>query len=505
MIILTAAPVHGPACAQVGSAVPEISSAWTVQNRQADERRDAHWKEVLRKQALARQLRVRLMGEEAEAAEALRAYSSAPYGATGHVYNGLCVRMATAMEERQYACSQQLLNESDRCDSIVKGTKKELETAEKAPEHVLQPLPDDADSALAVLLFLYADSAAPALRVLSKLSFSAQEALHPGCKAPAAGPHLALDWPDHHSGRQSWTYLYSPTPGAPRGSHGEVKLGSCTGTPGGRVGSAHVDHLQSPRDGVWHPCGFQLYWHGRDPFTLPPREQLVLSYTEQLPSGAEQLQWAMPAEDRLHTAATRGNRAVAAGTALGELPGWLSRPQYLALCGIRNAALMQLRNICCALHDRALPFGEPCVQLLLRQALYHVGLLRSGGASGAGGGGGGAELAWKAELSVREHSSLMETLQRELLGFAEELAACISNSEALLAVIDLAVYLRYWDQQPADGRGRMDVLAACVRTVNRRALVPCVNFMETGCVTDSSSLTSCGLRFLLCCALRCCR
>lgn len=61
----------------------EVPVAWEAEQRHADARRDGHWAEVLRKQELARQLRIRL-ADERKAEEAARsAWQSAPDGATG--------------------------------------------------------------------------------------------------------------------------------------------------------------------------------------------------------------------------------------------------------------------------------------------------------------------------------------------------------------------------------------------------------------------------------------
>lgn len=380
-------------------------------------------------------------------------------------------REATATEEAQYATKQLYKAEHDRCASVVRQTQAELAEAEKAPPPVIQPLPEATGEALAVLCFAYMDSVAPSLRVLGKLSFSAQEALHPNAHADSSSPSVNLNWVSHHDKQQLSSSYFRPKPPLRAGKQGELQLWSREDVPR-QVGPQHVDHCKTPRDGVWHPQGFQLHWYGRDPFQLPPRETLVQLYTEPLPRDYESLQWVVPQDDRLFTRPTRGTEAVAKQA---DSPPWLTRPQYLAFCGVRSAAFLQLRSVCCALRERSLPFQHPAVQLLLRQALLQVGIVRT--SSGDSGGGGGAtrlsplpptELAWKAELSIRGSGSLMETLQSELRGLADELGDAISNHQALLAVIDAAVYLRHWDEEPAAGRGANDLRWACVDITRRR-------------------------------------
>ena len=88
---------------------------------------------------------------------------------------------------------------------------------------------------------------------------------------------------------------------------------------------ANVDAYTSPSDGVWHPdqLALRLSWSGSghaadspagwlDPFASLPSRLVVEGFTEQLPSSAAALQWAMPQYGSgAATAADRGNLALA--------------------------------------------------------------------------------------------------------------------------------------------------------------------------------------------------
>jgi hypothetical protein len=205
---------------------------------------------VLRKQALVRQLGDRLVIERRTATAAVQAWQSAPAGESGsRVLSGRCIT-ATAREKAQYAAKSCLEVEYKRCAYIVEKTVAELKKAEVAPPPVIQPLPEsDDDAALAVLFFAFMDSVAPALRVLGKMSFSAQEALHPGARASAKGPEAKLDLVTHHDRQQLSSEYFRPSPRVRAGNQGELQLWAQEPVPE-QVGPQQVVACVNPRDGV---------------------------------------------------------------------------------------------------------------------------------------------------------------------------------------------------------------------------------------------------------------
>lgn len=56
-------------------------------------------------------------------------------------------------------------------------------------------------------------------------------------------------------------------------------------------------------------------------------------------------------------------------------PPWLSKPGLLDLASLRAYGCSQLRRLASALHSRTLPLGQPAVQAVVRQTVYHVGEL----------------------------------------------------------------------------------------------------------------------------------
>lgn len=63
---------------------------------------------------------------------------------------------------------------------------------------------------------------------------------------------------------------------------------------------------------------------------------------------------------RAATAPERGNLALARQD---ERPLWLSKPGFLAFGTLRAYPLIQMRKLCVALAERALPLGRPEVQV----------------------------------------------------------------------------------------------------------------------------------------------
>lgn len=146
---------------EVGHASLTIKAAWETETGHADRRRDVHWAEMLRKQALALQLRARLQQETAELcdAQAKLKHEFAP--------DAISPGKHTPDENNvQYGQNQRLVQVVSRCQGKVSGTAAELEAAEQSPPQVIQVLPSNESSVYAVLCFMYMDKS---LRSLANL------------------------------------------------------------------------------------------------------------------------------------------------------------------------------------------------------------------------------------------------------------------------------------------------------------------------------------------------
>jgi hypothetical protein len=413
---------------KMGRNSADITAAWAAEQKHAAGRRNAHWAEVQRKQELARRLRAELVDAKADLHEAEMAVARAPSGSTG--------RHASAAERAQYYEYQDLLSVVTSCKSAVSSLKTQLKRALEAPEPVVQPLPSDADKALAALFFLYLP---PALRTLSRLSFEAQAALLPRPLSKTDSEALRcsalrLEWSAHHAAYQEYVF-YKLSPAVRAGAKGAVELGSSVDVPAKKeIGAATVDGMYSASDGVWHPNGLLcLYWQGLDPWRPLPRERMREFYTPSMPPPFAPLQWALPVDDRAHTAPERGNVALAEQE---DRPEWLNKPAWLAFAAVRAYPHAQLRKVACALRDRALPLAHAASQLLLRAALYQLGPLRSGDPASR------TFLPWKADLT---DGPLLDVLHHELTSYADEITDRISEHAALLALLDVLSYVRAWE------------------------------------------------------------
>lgn len=211
-----------------------------------------------------------------------------------------------------------------------------------------------------------------------------------------------------------------------------------------------VDSYHAASDGVWHPDGLlpRMAWQGSgvadaiagwfNPWGSVPASSVVEGFTEQLLGKAAALQWAMPQYGSgSATAADRGNLPIAQQD---QQPRWISKPGFLAFGALRSYPLLQLRQLCVALRQRALPLGYPAVRTLVRQALYHVGPLTSGEQPA---------LFWRTEWGSggSAHGDLLETLHAELQALAggwllwSRLTGWLAAAAAAAAAVTLAVLL----------------------------------------------------------------
>jgi len=423
---------------------------WEAERSDAESRMDRHWEEVLKKKNEAKQLRLKISGlsQQLNTAEVEEVNESASY------------RRRCSYE--QYASRSEL----ERCESKVMslkqkiaGCKRRLDAVLRAPSPVCQPLPSGESSARRWLFFLHMPSS---FRVLSTLSITGQQMLVPRpWKAECNGPDgteeadvlaallvtngecLSAYYNFHQNcefhalrelrhGIRGDVALVSPRPVA------EVLPKT--------IGPTSVDSMFSREDGVWYPdsvaCGMEwtggsLSWdcqNGQafDPFQVP-REWTISYFTEKLGQEGKPLQWAMRLEENSDIADERGNRALACQE---TRPHWLSKPQFLAFCGMRAFPYKQLRQVVVALLDRSLPLQQRSVHSLLKQTLFHVGKLDTDQ-------GGNIRLGWKYDLT---DGSLLGTCRAILDDFVKEISESPSSYLSALIVGDIVGFLSDWNQ-----------------------------------------------------------
>eukprot|EP00887_Chlorella_sp_A99_P004660 scaffold4.g4660.t1 len=409
----------------------ELRELWRQERAEAEVRKQAHWRLVRQKQQKVARLRVELGLRQAAEAEAKAKYD--------REYENY--QLQPSWEDDTYhmnRCKRAWQAALEARISTLNALSAELQS----PTPVIQPLPNDESVALRRLVFLYTPAM---LRELARMSFLAQQLLLPRPpsdevrKAVAAPPPKA-QMADHYDSHQTGPYNGST---GRRGSEGAVRLVSNVGGPD-KVKLGNVNAYTSADDGVYHPdsLALRLGWCGSghdadafsgwtDPFASLSNHFLVEAYTEQLPKNASALQFAMPQYGTgAATAADRGNVDLAQQDAK---PHWLSKPGYLAFGTLRAYPLTQIRQLCTALHERALPLGQPAVQALVRQTLYHLGTLTDAERPG---------LLWRTDWGPG--GDMLPRLCAELGALAAELDQAPREHAAVLLLGEVAPYLSDW-------------------------------------------------------------
>lgn len=417
-------------------------SIWSQEQSAAQERMRAHWQQVREQQQKARDLRYtlqRLEGNERSHQSSLNAsrWQSSDY----HHYQNLI--------------------------SSVRGkistTRSELASAEKPPQPVIQPLPEDPGRALQWLFFLYMP---PLLRHMSRGSFLAQQLLLPlplnaypeVVKQVVVSNYKASLTEYYNAANSNSTWCKVSHPGR-TGTEGAVGLWSAFEAPrADSVGPTHIDSFYSNRDGVYFPDQLVpgMTWRGSgcsadssagisslqffDPFR-PIDEALAMhSFTEKLQQKDSSLQWAMPQlYSRNSTPANRGNLGIAQQD-LESKPDWLSKLAYLKLTALRSYPLRQLHRLCDLLSEcKDMPFDQPGVQAVIRQTLYHLGPLADSGNSSAS-----RQLGQQWRTGWDIPGGVLEALCFELQKLADELAEKPRAHDAVLLLGEIAAYLSDW-------------------------------------------------------------
>eukprot|EP00978_Attheya_sp_CCMP212_P011357 scaffold28040_cov54-Attheya_sp.AAC.1 len=351
--------------------IAHFSSILEEERRNDVSRMDERWTQVLAKKEKVRTLREQELSLKHKLASAESDLHSARCRNSYH-YDSNMVRV----------CEENVA----RITSELRITQNEINAHVKAPDPICQPLPK-ADSKAHRLLFFY--FMPQVFRVLSDLTLTCQQLLLPtelssvtmnlltsvtGCKDDA-----------HHyyNAQQKTIYLESPR----RGTCGYLHLrsvASMTQIQPREIGAKSVDYCHDRNNGVWYPdsltpriawTGGRHTWHNLgdeiNPF-LVPKEVVISTFTEKLCKDDTALQWALRGPWENHSDLARGNLAYASQH---NKPSWMTKDNYLALCGFRDFPHRQLRNLAACFTDGLLPLEYDTVQCLIHQSLFQLGNL----------------------------------------------------------------------------------------------------------------------------------
>ena len=270
------------------------------------------------------------------------------------------------------------------CAAEVSRLHCNLNEAEKSPAPVIQPLPSNESLALRVLFFLQAPDS---LRVLSYLSFTAQQMLLPSpltstkIASPKPGEWLSCDvgkivranehslnWLQHYKEYERHTYKNDTIITNGSASEGSVTIGSGAGEvpKHQHIGPSKVMDCRDRSHGVWYPddITIELRWcEGINPFAAISPIWTTISFTEKLPKNASNLQWAMYQPGCNLVDKTRNNLPFANQDLR---PLWLNKPAFLSFCNLRAYPRLQLRELIVAIKNRLLPLSEPATQIMIQ-------------------------------------------------------------------------------------------------------------------------------------------
>jgi len=409
-----------------GFARQYLRGEWATEQTNAWARQAAHWAQVQSQKIALRKLDLELVTLDQQLtnakAELKRLPSITPY--------------TTGAQDRAWKAADLRVD----CLCIrVQSKTSEVRKMEVPPPAIYQPLPRGEAAANVILFFLRMP---PSLRVLSRLSFSAQQTLLPRA---GVGEYIkracyVTNWRDY--------YTSTSTARAFSTNDTNMWLGSPESVPKAIFQPRNVRHFSSAEDDVWYPDSLDpcLYWDGGDsaldrrddvsffnPFAPVPSEALVVGFTESLGKKDSALDWAV----QQHGTCAQPSRGNDPEAALDTSPPWLSsKAAFLAFCTLCAYPNQQARKLCIALAERSLPLQEAAVRTLLQSAMYHLGDLDPNVT--------GAEepRLWRTDLA--SHGG-WAVLRLELDGLADELRNKPREYGALHVLGELAAHVSQWD------------------------------------------------------------
>eukprot|EP00977_Amphora_coffeiformis_P029239 scaffold39593_cov176-Amphora_coffeaeformis.AAC.1 len=252
----------------------------------------------------------------------------------------------------------QAVQEEDSAQGQVNSVQSQIRSEEVPPSNLELALPRSRDMALQWLFFLDMD---PHFKRVASLSRRGQLLLWE--RTPAQEHVCPMSQYFIQNGGQK---VLTPT------QEGEIVLAYAE-----QSFPRHNNVRNFAREtGVYFPDAFQLNptWNQPNPFSGLDKRNTVKFYTERLCACAGQhctciSSFVQHLSPMLPTA-TRDNDVIARRE---ERPEWLSPEQYSTFGLIRAAPRTQFRNWLQSLCDDLLPFGNDCVQILLKQAVLQIG------------------------------------------------------------------------------------------------------------------------------------
>ena len=249
------------------------------------------------------------------------------------------------------------------CRSKVQSLQAKISNLENKPADLFFPLPEERHTSLQWLFFIFMPAEFVDLVALIHLGQSKLWKVAPNVAFP---PLDLVHWYSSHTSTRDPT---SQVPTFGLGSHAN-----------------HVSSLQTPgirsygrRTGVFYPDSYTASpsWRGKDPFSTRSEEDTVKLFTEQLPpvENASLMQNYLP----MLPDSERGNMGI---SKKNKKPSWLTHEEMSVFSSLRAFPRIQFRQLLAALTDGLLPFENLCVNVLIKQLLYHFG-----------------DLSWKKDLN----------------------------------------------------------------------------------------------------------
>ncbi|GMF14764.1 unnamed protein product [Phytophthora lilii] len=286
------------------------------------------------------------------------------------------IRLVYPDEDYYWRCRRsslrtQLKTEVNCISSLIDRKEAALKRTIVVPPYLKRPLPAALDDAIQVIFML---TMPRHLEILGSLCLTAQRVLAPAEATDEMKrlPELSsVTWQQYHA-------LYAPS----QALYPTIKvltLSPATFTLPSSLGPKSVDGLYSisqfRSECVWNPrlCGTALTWLDAEGSKINPfaatNSSVIDSFTERVPRRFEQFQWMneWPGEG-----STRGNMVYAN---LHQQPEDFEKVSFITLGSLRAFPHQQYRKLQSALLDDILPWSHPCVETIVRQALYQVGIL----------------------------------------------------------------------------------------------------------------------------------
>ena len=292
------------------------------------------------------------------------------------------------------------------CKRLIHDLEREIRNEESPPSYVKQALPKDKRKSLQILFFICMPKD---LEILSVMGFSSQKLM---IQEAFLQNLLRRANVEPYFTSNSYSQL-QPQNRINLTTNGQIPKS---------FGPSRTSHFTTNSDGVWYPDEWNLcmiWTEGVNPFTSSSTTDQAKSdfFTESLTENFN-MQWAMkqPGEG---VDKTRGNKPE---SSLTEKPIYFNKIQYLSITSLRAYPHMQLRKLLVALREREIPLSNITTQVMIKQALYHIGPVGDEGV-----------LTWKSDFVniADEMYNTIEQLSAEVLEKPRERKSIVILAELI--------------------------------------------------------------------------